>query len=310
MNAPSRIDLEPGAGADKAGALASRPAISVRDLRFGRGEAMPRWWCNGDPIGTAWLNSLSASFPRGEALFIESVKAFRDGAPARLEREIRAFIQQEVNHSREHLAFNRAAGQSGYDLGAIDERIAANNALARTRPPIVQLALTIALEHFTAMFAHLFLSDPQAFFDPTGPQAAIWRWHAIEEIEHKGVAYDTFLHATRDWPRWRRWKLKALTMLLITRRFIHHRSRDALDLLAQDGIVGWKARVRLAWYLFGKPGGLRRLIPAWLAYFAPGFHPWNRDDRALIARHDSEFADAVMPQPSAPSQSAASAIAS
>jgi predicted metal-dependent hydrolase len=283
--------------------------INVRDFRLVRSEKMARWWCNGDPIATAWMNSLSASFPRGEALFVESVKAFRDGAPPKLEREIRTFIQQEVNHSREHLAFNRAASEAGYDLTAIDERIATNNALARTRPPIVQLALTIALEHFTAMFAHLFLSDPRAFFDANEPQAAIWRWHAIEEIEHKGVAYDTFLHATRDWPRFRRWKLKALTMLLITRRFIHHRSRDALDLLSQDRITGWKAKARLTWYLFGKPGGLRRLIPAWLAYFRPGFHPWDRDDRALIERYDSDFADALMPQPSPATQSAASDIA-
>jgi predicted metal-dependent hydrolase len=269
--------------------------INIRDLRFARDARMARWWCNGDPIATAWMNSLSASFPRGEALFVESVKAFRNGAPPKLEREIRAFIQQEVNHSREHLAFNRAASEAGYDLSAMDARIAANNARVRSRPPIVQLAVTIALEHFTAMFAHLFLSDPKAFFDPNGEQAALWRWHAIEEIEHKAVAYDTFLHATRGWPRFRRWKLKATVMLLITQRFVHHRSRDALDLLSQDGIAGWRVKARIVWYLFGKPGALRRTFPAWLAYFMPGFHPWNRDDRALIARYDSEFADAVMP---------------
>jgi predicted metal-dependent hydrolase len=283
--------------------------INIRDLRFARDARMARWWCNGDPIATAWMNSLSASFPRGEALFVESVKAFRNGAPPKLEREIRAFIQQEVNHSREHLAFNRAASEAGYDLSAMDARIAANNARVRSRPPIVRLAVTIALEHFTAMFAHLFLSDPKAFFDPNGEQAAMWRWHAIEEIEHKAVAYDTFLHATRGWPRFRRWKLKATVMLLITQRFIRHRSRDALDLLAQDGIAGWRVKARIVWYLFGKPGALRRTFPAWLAYFMPGFHPWNRDDRALIARYDSEFADAVMPQPSSATQSAASDIA-
>jgi predicted metal-dependent hydrolase len=283
--------------------------INIRDLRFARDARMARWWCNGDPIATAWMNSLSASFPRGEALFVESVKAFRDGAPPKLEREIRAFIQQEVNHSREHLAFNRAASEAGYDLSAMDARIAANNARVRSRPPIVRLAVTIALEHFTAMFAHLFLSDPKAFFDPNGEQAAMWRWHAIEEIEHKAVAYDTFLHATRGWPRFRRWKLRATVMLLITQRFIRHRSRDALDLLAQDGIAGWRVKTRIVWYLFGKPGALRRTFPAWLAYFMPGFHPWSRDDRALIARYDSEFADAVMPQPSSATQSAASDIA-
>jgi uncharacterized protein len=264
--------------------------IVVRDERFSREQPMERWWCNGDPVATAWLNSLSASFPRGEALFIESVKHFRDGAPPELEREIRGFIQQEVNHSREHLAFNRAASEAGYDMTAADARIAANTDLARTRPPIVKLAVTIALEHFTAMFAHMFLADPTAFFDPHGPQAAIWRWHAVEEIEHKGVAYDTFLHATRGWPRFKRWRLKATIMLLITNRFIRHRSRDALDFLAQDGITGWRAKARLMWYVFGKPGVLRRLFPAWLAYFLPGFHPWNRDDRVLIARYEAEFA--------------------
>lgn len=268
-------------------------AIVVRDQRFDRERPLPRWWCNGDPVATAWMNSLSASFPRGEALFIEAVKAFREGAPPRLEREIRAFIQQEVNHSREHLALNRAASEAGYDTTGVDARIAANTNQARTRPPIVQLAVTIALEHFTAMFAHLFLTNPNAFFDPNVPQADIWRWHAIEEIEHKGVAYDTFLHATRGWPRFRRWRLKAMIMLLITRRFIQHRSRDALDFMAQDGITGWRAKSRIAWYLFGKPGALRRIFPAWVAYFLPGFHPWNHDDRALIAKYESEFADAV-----------------
>ena len=162
------------------------------------------------------------------------------------------------------------------------------------RPKHAWLAVTIALEHFTAMFAHLFLTNPDMFFDADVPQADIWRWHAIEEIEHKGVAYDTFLHATRDWPRFRRWKLKAAIMLLITKRFVHHRSRDALDFMAQDGITGWRAKARLAWYLVGKPGILRRVFPAWCAYFLPGFHPWARDDRALIGKYDSEYAAAAM----------------
>jgi predicted metal-dependent hydrolase len=67
-----------------------------------------------------------------------------------------------------------------------------------------------------------------------------------------------------------------------------------MDLLAQDGITGWRARGGLLWYLAGRPGILRRIFPAWVAYFLPGFHPWNRDDRALIGKYDSEFADAVM----------------
>ena len=203
-------------------------------------------------------------------------------------------MKQEVNHTREHLAFNRAAVDAGYDLAEIDARVERLLADVYARPKIAWLAVTMALEHFTAMFAHEFLAHPEHFGGADHEQAELWRWHAAEEIEHKGVAYDTWLHATNDWSRWKRWKVKSLLMLVITKRFVTHRFRDAKELLAQDGITGWRATAGLLWYVIGKPGILRRIFPAWCAYFLPGFHPWNLDDRALIARYDSEFADAVM----------------
>ena len=267
--------------------------LTVRDRRFGRGSTPEHWWLAGDPVGTAWFNSLSASFPRGEAFFIEAVKAHREGAPPRLLGEIREFVAQEINHSREHVAFNRAATDAGYDLSAIDRKIADWIDETRKRPAIVNLAATMALEHFTAMFAHEFLANPRHFAGARGDSAALWRWHAIEEIEHKAVAYDTWLHATRDWSRWKRWKVKSLTMLLVSMSFVRHRSLDALALMKQDGLTGWRMNVRLAAYLVGKPGMLRRIFPQWVSYFLPGFHPWNHDDRALIAAAESELNQAA-----------------
>ncbi len=263
-------------------------AITVRERRFGRGDK-PRWWLNNDPVATAWLNSLSATFPRGEAFFIESVKAFREGVPPQLAEEIRAFVAQEVNHSREHIAFNRSVVDAGYDLAEIDQGVVDWLEIARRRPAIVNLAATIALEHFTAMMAHEFLSRPQYFAGAEPDSAAMWRWHAIEEIEHKGVAYDTFLHATRHLSRWQRWKLKSAVMLMVTNNFVRNRIRDALQLLAQDGLTGPRVRWQLYAHVFWKPGVLRRILPAWIGYFLPGFHPWNLDDRALIAKAAQEF---------------------
>ncbi|HSG56464.1 MAG TPA: metal-dependent hydrolase, partial [Paracoccaceae bacterium] len=68
----------------------------------------------------------------------------------------------------------------------------------------------------------------------------------------------------------------------VTVRFLTNRSRDALELLAQDGITGWRARWRLFSYLTINPGILRRIFPAWLGWFSPRFHPWNHDDRHLL----------------------------
>jgi predicted metal-dependent hydrolase len=118
----------------------------------------------------------------------------------------------------------------------------------------------------------------------------MWRWHAIEEIEHKGVAHDTWMLATRDVPRWKRWLLKSLVMLKVTRNFVLDRTRGTLDLLHQDGLSGPRVRARLAWIAFGNPGIARAIAGAWAAYFLPGFHPWRRDDRALIAGAERELA--------------------
>lgn len=266
--------------------------ITPRDRRFGRGARQSRWWHGGDPVATAWHNALSITFPRGEAFFIESVKAFRDGAPPKLEAEIKAFTMQEIMHSREHVAFNKRVTEAGYDVAHLEQVVIDSLELTKGRPRILNLAVTMALEHYTAMLARMMLKHPRYFAGVDPETRAMWQWHAIEEIEHKGVAYDTWLHATRDWSRWKRWKVKSIMMLLVTYRFWTKRWQGTLDLLAQDGIRGWRARARLFWYLLGVPGPARWIFPAWVAYFLPGFHPWNHDDRALIQRADSAYPDA------------------
>jgi predicted metal-dependent hydrolase len=267
--------------------------ITPRDRRFGRDAKQARWWLGGDPIASAFMNALSVTFPKGEAFFIESVKAFRDGVPEKLGQEIRAFVQQEVMHSREHVAFNRRVTDAGYDVTRLEARIDQVLAEAAARPKIASLAATMALEHYTAILAAEILRNPKMMAGADAESAAMWRWHAIEEVEHKGVAYDTWMHATRDWSRWQRWKIKSLMMTVITMKFWKHRIEGTLDLLRQDGISGPKAWAQLAWYLVGSPGLLRKIVPGWFAFFLPGFHPWNHDDRALIGKAESDYAAAV-----------------
>jgi predicted metal-dependent hydrolase len=290
MNAPTTFELEPRTTPTPADL-----AIVVRDRRFARDASPRRWWLNGDPVATAWFNALSATFPRGEAFFIEAVKAHRDGADAKLDAEIRAFVKQEINHTREHIAFNKLAETAGYDVSFIEKRVGDMLALTNDRPAIVNLAATMSLEHYTAMFGHQLLKDPVHLKGADGDLGDLWRWHSAEEIEHKGVAYDTWLHATRGWSRWRRWKVKSLMMVVVSRRFVANRVSDMIALLAQDGITGWRAKARIWRYLLIYPGFLRRIAGSWLAFFLPGFHPWNHDDRALIGKYEGEFEDALLP---------------
>ena len=266
--------------------------ITPRDRRFGRGSKTDRWWNGGDPVATALYNALSATFPKGEAFFVESVRKFRDDAPPKLAAEIKAFTTQEVMHSREHVAFNKRAHEAGYDLTPLENRVDWRLNMVRERPPIASLAATMALEHFTAILAHELLRDPRHLGSCDPESAAMWRWHAIEEIEHKGVAYDTWLHATRNWPRFKRWSVKAKVMMLVTRNFVVDRTIGSLELLRQDGLTGPQVWARLFWFAFVRPGMFRKVFAAWASFFMPGFHPWNHDDRALIADAERSLATA------------------
>ena len=273
--------------------------ITPRDRRFGRDQAMGRWWLNNDPYATAFYNALSVTFPKGEAFFIESVRAFRDDVPPRLAGEIQAFIKQEVMHTREHVAFNRHVVDQGYDITALEARVQQGLDLTKGRPPIANLTATMVLEHFTAIIAHELLGNPRHLAGAQGEFGNLWRWHSAEEIEHKGVAYDTWLHATRNWSEWQRFKVKALVMLRVTANFTRGRTRGMLDLLRQDGLTGPKVWAHMFWYAFGRPGMARKIAVQWLAFFLPSFHPWNHDDRKLIGMYESEYEAAVMPRETA-----------
>jgi predicted metal-dependent hydrolase len=262
-------------------------SITPRDRRFGRQAAATRLWHGGRIEATAIYNALSTTFPRGEAFFVESVRAFRDDAPPKLAEEIQAFTTQEAIHSREHDAFNKRAAEAGYDLTALEAQVEKRLAVTRGKPPIVSLAATMALEHFTAILAHQLLAERRHLEGGEQEAADLWRWHAVEEIEHKGVAYDTWLHATREWRRTKRWKLKARVMLYVTRNFVVDRTAGALELMRQDGVTGLKAWRILLWHLWIRPGMFRKIAGAWLKFFLPGFHPWNEDDRHLLGAYAS-----------------------
>jgi uncharacterized protein len=114
-------------------------------------------------------------------------------------------------------------------------------------------------------------------------------WHSIEEIEHKGVAFDTFTSIAKDMSPFKRWGLRNLVFLQVSYEFVRARTRGAIDLLAADGITVWTAWRKLLWYQWGTPGVLRRIVPMWFSFMLPGFHPWQHDDRDQIAIAEAKY---------------------
>lgn len=134
--------------------------LTSRNLTVDRGAVNARWWHGGDPVGTAFFNALSVTFPQGETFFIETVRRYRDLADPVLQAQISTFIQQEAMHTREHIAFNRLIKNAGFDTARMEAHTRERIEIGRARHPIAQLAITVALEHFTAIMAHVLLADP------------------------------------------------------------------------------------------------------------------------------------------------------
>src|SRR3546814_4824591 len=88
----------------------------------------------------------------------------------------------------------------------------------------------------------------------------LWRWHAIEEIEHKAVAFDTYLHAARYMTPLRRWLKRSTVMGVTALRFHYVIFRNTADLLRQDGRNDWRTWYGLLSYLYGREGLMRRLL--------------------------------------------------
>ena len=237
-------------------------------------------WHGGSAFRTAWFNAMSMLFPLGEKFFIESVRHFADDIEnPKLLEEISAFQAQEATHRRQHQRYNEILCESrGYDLDRIErnerERIdwAYRELSARRR-----LAGTTASEHLTAILADEMLTRkaPMAGADPV--IASLWLWHGIEETEHKAVAFD--VHVAVGGPvRERRHAL-----ILNTFFFLKDTMRNLCIMLQTDGKL-WSLREWGSgfYYLFIKPGVLRRIFVPWLRFLGRGFHPWQHDNRHLI----------------------------
>jgi uncharacterized protein len=262
--------------------------IHPRNVSFAIGD-QPRWWNGGDPVSTAFYNSLSATFPLGEAFFIKSVRHFRNAVPPALKSQIDDFTRQEAAHSREHESFNNLPKTSGYDTSEIESELREVLSKTKDNPPVVNLAMTVALEHFTAIMAHSSLKNDGHMRRMAPEIAALWKWHAIEEIEHKAVAYDVFLSVTAGMTDFRRWALRSIVMLRVAKNFVKSRLRNMGTFFKQDGLDKPATWWRVFYFLVVYPGTYRRIFLPWLAFFRPGFYPWNTDDRNLIEINEAKL---------------------
>ncbi|WP_111656769.1 metal-dependent hydrolase [Isoalcanivorax indicus] len=256
--------------------------VSITPQRMGfTFDDAPRYWCRNDPVLTHFLNALSLTFPDGERFFVDAVRAFRDTVtdPQR-QKDISGFIGQEAMHSLEHDTFNQMLASQGYQEEAEGGQKLARYLINEGRKRLSkeqQLAATAALEHITAILANRLLKDPSLLADMHPSVRQLWMWHAIEEIEHKAVAYDLYQDVVGSY------RMRVRTLLAATLALGSYTSKYTWAFLKKDGMHRRPlVLARGLWRLFGINGMLTRTLPDFISFLRPDFHPWQEDNSALI----------------------------
>ncbi|MGH2901021.1 MAG: metal-dependent hydrolase, partial [Solirubrobacteraceae bacterium] len=258
----------------------SRNALQVRRPSFELPD-LPHYWFGGDAFATHYMNALSSVFPDGEAFFVRSVQRYRDRIQEpELLRAIQGFAGQEAQHSHQHdfhLELLVAQGYTGLVRGnRVADRIMR---LENRHLPRFSLASTAAVEHLTALLARRILADDARFTALMDPRmAALWRWHSVEEAEHKAVAFDVLQEVAPSRA------LRAFALALNSVGLFVEMLARTLYMLAKDGVLFRRATLASGWrFLFGREGLLRGHGHSYLAWYRRGFHPAQIDDSPLIA---------------------------
>lgn len=234
----------------------------------------------GDIVSSHVVAVLSCLFPEGEDFFVQSVRNYRDRiTDPELSAQVKGFIGQEAIHGREHRAFNAALGDLGYPVRFLDGRVRIGlSVLAKVAPKSYQLALTAALEHYTATLAEILLTTRMLDADTDIAEVReLFYWHAIEENEHKSVAFDVFRAVCG------KERIRVNIMRAATVGFLMAIISGTLVSLAFDPEARDMPRLRTSfWNLRRNPLLTRETVALIGEYNMHGFHPEDRDTTELL----------------------------
>lgn len=244
---------------------------------------VPRYWFAGDPFLTRMFDALSLTFPDGERYFIQSVRLFRDQIQdPDLKQRVADFIRQEAQHGIAHDKMNQVMKDQGMPVDQFIQRL--NKVFKfelKYRSPQYNIAMTAAAEHLTALMAETFYGEKETLKDAHPYVRALFAWHAIEEMEHRDVAFDVMQQVGNVPEVTRKMALVLTTGLMFG--FTLYRANVMLKCDGFNRTQRIKMNVRGLQWLFGKRGKLRKMQSQYRDWFKLDFHP---SQHPIIAQYD------------------------
>jgi len=252
-------------------------AITPRErLDFDLEGDIPQYWLDNHAFKSRYFDAMSTIFPEGERFFIACVRDYRDQVTdPELQQQVKDFIRQEAQHGMVHTQYNNRLKAQGIDVDMLErmQKHFSFNVIRKYLPKAHTLAVTAAAEHMTAIMAHSFFDDKATLAGADRRIRAMYAWHAMEEIEHKAVAFDVMQKVAKVGYLRRVW-----TMFEVSIIFQLHVMLVTNYMLKCDGFGFFKRAGMWAkglWWLFGYKGLYAPVVPHYFKYYKPGFHPWQ-----------------------------------
>jgi len=255
-------------------------SIPVRKLQVDLSRGFDRHWHGGDPYKSSLFNTFSMLFPVIEDHFSDIMRSFipelKTAGNTPLLRDVQAFLGQEATHRNVHQQYNRQLEDQGF-FNWIEKSLLWRIKTFRKISRLSKLAIVIGTEHFIGIIGDGLLRTNQWLDGADADMAKVWRWHAAEETEHKAVAFDLYAFAGGGY--WCRvfWYLVISIALMVDLNI-----QTTVSLVNDGTLFRRKTWANAGRFWFTRPGVVWQVIPLWLSYFSPRFHPWNHDNSEVL----------------------------
>mgnify|MGYP000038257013 CR=1 FL=1 len=269
-------------------------AIKPRHMQFDtQSMDMPQFAIEDNSLISTFFYALSAMFPEGERFFIHSVRHYQKSiSDPDMIANIKGFIGQEAHHGRCHDDLNDEIEKLGIPMTMISNSMSARVHMLKNRfGPERQLALTVAMEHFTASLAEFILENPEVLNQAPKTFRQMMLWHSVEEIEHKAVAFDVYRQQVNN--EWMRRRVMVVAMMSLFSRITMFQIRILWQTKHMPSISEWLGATRFFW---GKKGILRANFQGLKKFFQRDFHPNDIDQSALIDGWEERFPEVAAQQ--------------
>jgi predicted metal-dependent hydrolase len=272
-------------------------AIPVRRMGFARPDpaTFHPLYIGGNSALSYTHSAMGLYAEHMEPFLVKSVRRVMDRiTDAPLRDSVDRFCRQEAQHYQHHTDFNRVILGHGYPgLAERVQRLKADfDGFLAERDDAFRIGFAEGFESYTTQSALHALKvgwyDNEFTLEPWGQ---LFKWHMVEEIEHRAVAHDLYQHlfgtGLASWPH-------RAAMCGVAQRHIHRFIGDVMNLMSAVDIPRHGPRCRITpkarFWMAVAPIGMR------LRTMRPGYSPADLEVPAFVGHFGADFsrrADAV-----------------